>query len=245
MGGGAMEVDLTHGAVAAMSRFQRGLRPVLQVLGAPASAGPTDRYRFLLSDGVHSQEGILVPSLDSLVRTGRLCDGTVIRVLDYVCNSVCSRRVIIVIQLEMVQTDCTLIGSPSSYQVNAAQPNIRSCSGSLGIHGSRAEQGINDMAFSPDQTLLRSSIAARAENAVNNLPFSGLHGSVLKQNTINAKMQQLSLNSHQGKMPAVRPTGWSFGPRPAEFSCEQPPPVCVNRGSVPNNGTPSVIPIAP
>lgn len=87
-----MEVDLTHGAVAAMSRFQRGLRPVLQVLGAPASAGPTDRYRFLLSDGVHSQEGILVPSLDSLVRTGRLCDGTVIRVLDYVCNSVCSRR---------------------------------------------------------------------------------------------------------------------------------------------------------
>ncbi|KAM3407254.1 hypothetical protein ACQJBY_000979 [Aegilops geniculata] len=244
MGGGAMEVDLTHGAVAAMSRFQRGLRPVLQVVGAPASAGPTDRYRFLLSDGVHSQEGILVPSLDSLVRTGRLRDGTIIRVLDYVCNSVCSRRVIIVIQLEVVQTECTLIGSPSSYQVNAAQPNIRSCSGSLGIHGSRAEQGINDMAFSPDQTLLRSSIAARAENAVNNLPFSGLHGSVLKQNTINAKMQQLSLNSHQGKMPAVRPTGWSFGPRPAEFSCEQPPPVCVNRGSVPNNGTPSVIPIA-
>ncbi|VAH02656.1 unnamed protein product [Triticum turgidum subsp. durum] len=90
MGGGAMEVDLTHGAVAAMSRLARGLRPVLQVVGAPASAGGTDRYRFLLSDGVHSQEGILVPSLDSLVRTGRLRDGTVIRVLDYVCNSVWS-----------------------------------------------------------------------------------------------------------------------------------------------------------
>ncbi|VAH14464.1 unnamed protein product [Triticum turgidum subsp. durum] len=227
-----MEVDLTHGAVAAMSRFQRGLRPVLQVVGAPARRGGTDRYRFLLSDGVHSQEGILVPSLDSLVRTGRLRDGTVIRVLDYVCSSVCSRRVIIVIQLEVVQTECTLIGSPSSYQVNAAQPNIRSCSGSLGINGSRAEQGVNAMAFSPDQGLLCSSIAARAENAVN------------KQNTINAKMQQLSLNSHQGKMPAVCSTGQGFGPHPAEFSCQQPPPAYVNRGSVANNGTPNVTPVA-
>ncbi|KAE8800391.1 replication protein A 70 kDa DNA-binding subunit C-like [Hordeum vulgare] len=234
MGGGAMEVDLTHGAVAAMSRLQRGLRPVLQVVGAPARRGATDRYRFLLSDGVHSQEGILVPSLDSLVRTGRLRDGTVIRVLDYVCN----RRVIIVIQLEVVQTECTLIGSPSSYQVNAAEPNTRSCSGSLGIHGSRAEHGVNEMAFSPDQGLLRSSIAAREENAVNNLPFSGLHGSVLKQDTINAKMQQLSLNSHQGKMPAVCPTCQGFDPHPTEFSCQQPPPVYVNRGSVANNGTP-------
>ncbi|KAF6982814.1 hypothetical protein CFC21_001155 [Triticum aestivum] len=242
MGGGAMEVDLTHGAVAAMSRLARGLRPVLQVVGAPASAGGTDRYRFLLSDGVHSQEGILVPSLDSLVRTGRLRDGTVIRVLDYVCNSVCGRRVIIVIQLEVVQTECTLIGSPSSYQVNAAQPNIRS--GSLGIHGSRAEQGVTDMAFSPAQGLLRSSIAARAENAVNNLPLSGLNSSVIKQNTIKAKMQQLSLNSHQGKMPAVRPSGQGFGPCPAELSCQQPPPVYVNRGSVANNGTPYVTPIA-
>ncbi|XP_073362768.1 replication protein A 70 kDa DNA-binding subunit C-like [Aegilops tauschii subsp. strangulata] len=100
------------------------------------------------------------------------------------------------------------------------------------------------MAFSPDQGLLRSSIAARAENAVNNLPFSRLHSSVLKQNTINAKMQQLSLNSHQGKMPAVRSIGQGFGPRPAEFLCQQPPPAYVNRGSVANNVTPNVTPVA-
>jgi hypothetical protein len=91
--GGGMEADLTHGAVAAMSTAD-GLRPVLQVVGAPAARGHgvVRRYRVLLSDGVHSQQAFLQPSLNGLVTTGRLRDGSVIRVLDYVSRSVYCQR---------------------------------------------------------------------------------------------------------------------------------------------------------
>ncbi|KAM0841972.1 hypothetical protein ACQ4PT_058666 [Festuca glaucescens] len=152
--GGGMEADLTHGAVASIGGGSGGrdgggpdprrcggdvaaggrLRPVLQVVGAPTARGhgvvryprPALRRRAL-------QQAMLPTSLNGLVTTGRLRDGSVVRVLE----SVYCRRVIIVIQLEILQTECTLIGSPKIYQVNAAQPNIRSYSGSLSIHGSR------------------------------------------------------------------------------------------------------------
>ncbi|KAM0892358.1 hypothetical protein ACQ4PT_025796 [Festuca glaucescens] len=170
--GGGMEVDLTHGAVAAMSRLVQGLRPVLQLADAPRPTGivggHTELYGILLSDGVHSQDGMLVTSLNGLVRAGLLRGGSVVRVLDYVwSNSVENPRGIAVIQLEILQTECTLIGSPTIFDTNAAQPNLRSYSDSLGIHRhrmtSRAKQGVTNIACSPDQSLSGSSNAARVE----------------------------------------------------------------------------------
>uniref|UniRef100_A0ACD5ZI11 Uncharacterized protein n=1 Tax=Avena sativa TaxID=4498 RepID=A0ACD5ZI11_AVESA len=91
-----------------------------------------------------------------------------------------------------------------------------------------------------------SSIAARAKHAVN--PF---YGPLLTQNTVNAKMQQLSLNSNQGKKPVVSHIGWGFGHsdntcgHPAQPLYQQPPAEYMNRGSVANNDAPSyVTPIA-
>ncbi|GJM88310.1 hypothetical protein PR202_ga04359 [Eleusine coracana subsp. coracana] len=88
-GGGAVT-----GAVAAMSQMAEGLFPVLQVADSPQlAAGPaSQRCLLLLSDGMHSQRGALATSLTHLVRDGHLRRGTVVRVLDYVCTVVQSRR---------------------------------------------------------------------------------------------------------------------------------------------------------
>uniref|UniRef100_A0ACD5W398 Uncharacterized protein n=1 Tax=Avena sativa TaxID=4498 RepID=A0ACD5W398_AVESA len=211
--GGGTEADLTHGAVAAMWRpAPGGLRPVLQVVGAPSAQGHgVVRYRVLLSDGVHSLQAMLHTYLNGLVTTGRLRDGSVIRVLKSIRRPVYSTRVIDVIQLEVLQTECTLIGSPTVYQ-----------------------------------GLMGSSLAGRAEHAVH--PF---YGSLLTQNTVNAKMQQLSLNSNQGKKPMVPHIGWGFGHsdntcgHPAQPLYQQTPAEYMNRGPVANNDAPSyVTPIA-
>jgi replication factor A1 len=86
--GGGTEADLTHGAVEAMSRPAARLRPVLQVVCGPTARGNgVPRYRVLLSDGMHSQQAILPTSVNGLVSTGRLRDGSVVRVLDYVSQS--------------------------------------------------------------------------------------------------------------------------------------------------------------
>jgi replication factor A1 len=86
--------DLSHGAVAAMSRTaEEGLRPALQVVSAQRrSAGTEERYSLLLSDGVHTQLGMLAPSLNHLVTGGDLCRGTVARILDYNCSGLQGQR---------------------------------------------------------------------------------------------------------------------------------------------------------
>lgn len=157
--------------------------------------------------------------------------------------------VIIVLQLEILRTECTLIGSPTIYEVNAPQPKTGSYSDGLGIHGSmisRAEQGVTNIAYSPRQGLLGSSTAARAEHAVKNLPFSGFYGPMQSQNAIYAKMQQLSLNSHKGQRLAVP---WAFGFPGNTYGYrvhplyQQTPPMYMNGGPVTNNEGPA-IPIA-
>lgn len=230
-----MEVNLTHGAVAAMSRMVQGLRPVLQLAEAPRPTwivgGHTELYGLLLSDGVHSQKGMLATSWNGLVKAGLLRGGSVVRVLDYICNnSVENPRVIAVIQLEILQTECTLIGIPTFFDANASQPKLRSYSDSLGIHRhcmiSRAEQGVTNIACYPDQSLLDSSNAARVE--IMQRPY----GSVPTPNTIDAKMQQLSLKSYQSQVPSTvggfDSPGNTYG-QPVQSLCEQAPPMYLNR----------------
>lgn len=94
-----MEVGLSRGAVAAMSR-QPGaevLRPVLQLADAPrlllaASPPASRRYRLALSDGAHLQLGVLAASLNHLVAGGALRRGTVVRVLEYLTGVIQNQR---------------------------------------------------------------------------------------------------------------------------------------------------------
>ncbi|CAN6336070.1 unnamed protein product [Urochloa humidicola] len=122
--GGGLEFDLARGTVPALwacSPVSRW-RPVLQVADArhdvPDGSGlrpaPEQRYAVYLSDGVHSQRGTLAASLNHLVRDGSLRRGSVVRLLDFACDY--HRRTITVIQLEILQTECALIGSLKLYE---------------------------------------------------------------------------------------------------------------------------------
>ncbi|KAL6865450.1 hypothetical protein ACP4OV_016601 [Aristida adscensionis] len=122
-----MEAGLSRGAVAAISAHggqPAGLRPVLQVAdvrpvaGRPGRGGvAAQRYRLLLSDGVHTAPGMLAlaSELGHLAADGALRRGTVLRLLECVVSTIQSRRIFMVIQLEIVQTDCAMIGNPTLY----------------------------------------------------------------------------------------------------------------------------------
>ncbi|CAN6336071.1 unnamed protein product [Urochloa humidicola] len=239
-----------------MSRHQaEGLCPVLQVAEAPrlvgSSAAAAQRCRIVLSDGVHLQVGLLATSLNHLVADGVLRRGSVVRVLDYVCSCVQNQRVIIVIQLEILQDECALIGNPTIYEANETQLNGVSFSGSLGnepcfFQGAHAQQAVNiSSSCYPGQGLLGSSLVPRAEHAVSNLPFGGCYGSMLAQNTVDANMQQLSLNNdHQNQKFDVTTTSRAFGsPGNARGSHLTPsyllsPPVSMDRTRVPRTESP-------
>ncbi|KAL6619658.1 hypothetical protein ACP70R_034797 [Stipagrostis hirtigluma subsp. patula] len=119
-----MEVDLSRGAVAAMSEHGEkaaGLRPVLQVADVPRLVGSPGRsvatlYRLVLSDGVHLLQGILASVRNHLVADGTLRRGTVLRILQYICSTLQHRRIFMFIQFEVLEIDCALIGSPKLYE---------------------------------------------------------------------------------------------------------------------------------
>ncbi|KAL6619659.1 hypothetical protein ACP70R_034798 [Stipagrostis hirtigluma subsp. patula] len=126
--GGGLEADLSHGAVAALSRLAvpaavAGWRPVLQVadvrhlVDGCLDPAAEIRYSVKLSDGAHLQPGRLAVSLNHLFRDGALRRGSVVRVLDFVCDCVENQgRTIIVMQLQILQEECTLIGSLKPYE---------------------------------------------------------------------------------------------------------------------------------
>ncbi|TVU18301.1 hypothetical protein EJB05_34391, partial [Eragrostis curvula] len=224
--GGGLEADLSHGAVAALwssssGSAPAGWRPVLQVADVRRMVEVVMRYSVKLSDGVHTLPGRLAISLNPLVRDGALRRGSVIRVLQFVCDPIeNNRRVIIVIQLEVLQTECALISSPMIYEAASTQPTAISCSGGLGSHEPcvllGAQQVVDNTSFVPGQFISDSSFAPREEHDVYDLQYGGCYGSVPPQNTVDAKMQQLSLDDHQKKNLMVTTNGGFYGSVPSQ-----------------------------
>jgi len=50
-----------------------------------------------------------------MFRDGRLHMGTVVRLLEFTCHNDRSERVIVVLKLEVLRTDCTMVGNPKQY----------------------------------------------------------------------------------------------------------------------------------
>ena len=66
-------------------------------------SGPSsDRYTLLLSDGAHTQKAMLATELNPLVEERGLCAMCGVRLVDYISNTVGSRRVIIINEMELL-----------------------------------------------------------------------------------------------------------------------------------------------
>ncbi|PUZ63665.1 hypothetical protein GQ55_3G086100 [Panicum hallii var. hallii] len=173
--GGGLEVGLSHGAVAALWRSPPSRwRLVLQVAdvrhvpdGSGLRPAPEQRYRLDLSDGVHSQPGTLAASLNHLVRDGALLRGSVARVLDYTCDY--RRRTIIVIQLQILQPECALIGSLKLYE-----PTRKS--GGFSTRSMRYAPRPDCEPYYGGQHTHQSCIASEAEERTNFLSYNGPFG---------------------------------------------------------------------
>ena len=74
------------------------LKPVLQVADLrlvnaqnPNPNPSNERYRILLSDGVHLQQGMLATQKNELIRTNSLQKGSIVQLTQFVCNVIQGR----------------------------------------------------------------------------------------------------------------------------------------------------------
>ncbi len=85
-----MVVNLTPNAIAAINGVDVNSKPLVQVLDIKligAGAQPKELYRVLLSDVVSSQHAMLATQLNDRVTSGRVCKGSIVQLIDYICTS--------------------------------------------------------------------------------------------------------------------------------------------------------------
>lgn len=75
------------------------LKPVLQVIDLKLvqskQHSATERYRVMLSDGSHYQQGMLATQMNELVSSGRLQKGSVVKLSQFICNVVQNRKYVV------------------------------------------------------------------------------------------------------------------------------------------------------
>eukprot|EP00824_Muranothrix_gubernata_P012816 TRINITY_DN269_c2_g1_i1.p2 TRINITY_DN269_c2_g1~~TRINITY_DN269_c2_g1_i1.p2 ORF type:complete len:674 (-),score=142.68 TRINITY_DN269_c2_g1_i1:320-2305(-) len=122
----AWQGQLQEGAVQAIYNGDTSLHPVLQVMdvkriNAQPGTAASERYRLVLSDGRFYQQAMLATQLNELIRSGRLAPRCVVQLQEYICNVVQSRRIVIVLNLDVVSAPLDkVIGSPTSIDSAAA-----------------------------------------------------------------------------------------------------------------------------
>lgn len=95
-------VNLTDGAIEMLSSGegqQQGLevKPVLQVWDLRLvntqnqNNSAKERYRLILSDGVHTQQGMLATQRNDLVRSQKLQKGSIVQLTQFMCNVIQNR----------------------------------------------------------------------------------------------------------------------------------------------------------
>lgn len=93
-------VQLTPGAVAAMCEHAEGerslgsLKPVLQVVDVRrvSNSQSAERFRMLLSDGVHTLQSMLATAENYRIKDGAIVKGTIIHLQEFTCSTIQSRR---------------------------------------------------------------------------------------------------------------------------------------------------------
>ena len=118
--------DLSQGAIAQMIQTADPANsvqnPVCQILSikkiqasATTASNVGDRYRIILSDGLHYAQAMLASQKRSMVESGELEKHCLVRVSQYASNSVQNRRILILLDLEVVHKPTTdRLGSPTN-----------------------------------------------------------------------------------------------------------------------------------
>ncbi|KAF9626123.1 hypothetical protein IFM89_030970 [Coptis chinensis] len=117
------DINLTNNAIAMICngelQAEEDMKPVLQVydikLLSAGQQSSNERYRMLLSDGLHSQQSMLATQLNHLIHSGKLQKGSIVRLSQFVSQTIQNRKIIIIIGLDVIFENCDQIGEPKLY----------------------------------------------------------------------------------------------------------------------------------
>ncbi|KAI9125105.1 hypothetical protein K1719_003721 [Acacia pycnantha] len=261
-----MAAKLSSGAIMTLCRDDLSyddLKPVLQVIDLKLVQSQQhnnmERYRLVLSDGSHYQQGMLATQKNDLVHAGRLQKGSVVKLTQFVCNCVQSRKIIVIIELEMVLDKCDPIGQPVPAQravpatsSTASSPtnqsgvtsgNPQSLTSNSSSGGKIARSNATGPSLDHSQINLTAN-GARYGAANASSPFPKAEPTFFKSEPFNGSNGEQNMGFQNPRPETPRPPQHVYV-RPPQPMHRQPSPVYNNRGQIGRNEAfPRIIPIA-
>ncbi|WFD35331.1 Replication factor A protein 1 [Malassezia cuniculi] len=138
------DLELSSGAIERMMQIEKSKLSgdatcqVLSIKKLEAkSQNPTvnDRYRLVLSDGVHYIQAMLSTHLKPLVEEGQLERNSIIYIVQFTKNMVQDRGIIILLNIQVVQTHVPYrIGNPQNYDTVAKAESTEPSIGAQALH---------------------------------------------------------------------------------------------------------------
>ncbi|GAA0166181.1 DNA metabolism protein [Lithospermum erythrorhizon] len=115
-------MHLTQGSIPILTSSEArtdGIKPILQVVEIrqfipkiPSTTIDNGRYRIMLSDGVYLEQCMLSTQLNGLVHSQCIQNGSVVKLTHFVCTLVQNRRIVVVLDLDVMVEKCDPIGKP-------------------------------------------------------------------------------------------------------------------------------------
>eukprot|EP01084_Bolivina_argentea_P097908 175994_1 len=92
------------------------LKPQLQILDIKkiVTFQKAIRYRTVLSDGQHFIQGMFASQLHPLINTNQIKIFSIIHLKEWICSNICGKRILIVIDCEVIQQMNNTIGRPKN-----------------------------------------------------------------------------------------------------------------------------------
>ncbi|KAJ3238226.1 Replication factor A protein 1 [Chytriomyces hyalinus] len=89
-------------------------------------AAATERYRVILSDGVHAMQGMLATQLNHLITSNQIVKHSVVRIDKMLCNEISGKRILIILDLVTLNPgdeNCPRLGNPMM-EITAPPPPL-------------------------------------------------------------------------------------------------------------------------
>ena len=157
--------SLSEGALLTICQGGTVEKPILQVLQNKKIAGSTsDRYRVFVSDGQYSNSfSMLATQMNHFITEGKLEANTIVRVNNHICNNVNGKKVIILLDLEILKLGSEVgrkIGDP--VQIGADGTVSGNPAAKANNPGAQKRPADSDLSNAPKRSPLATSNGQRS-----------------------------------------------------------------------------------
>ena len=130
--------EITRGAITQIYKTgDTSSGPIVQIIElkkishSNANPNASPRYRLAISDGAHFQQAMIATQLNALISEQQLTVNCLVRVREVICNTVQQKKIVIILNLEVVAQLPAKIGNPISIDtaMNSGNMNTNPQSG--------------------------------------------------------------------------------------------------------------------